>query len=152
MPQSIAQIYVHIIFSTKDRYPFIDEAIENQLYAYIGEIIVNLNGIAFIINGTADHIHILMCMPRTESLSKCLEQIKKNSSKWIKTKADGGILTKFQWQRGYGAFSVSSSQRQKTIEYIKSQKQHHTRVTFKQEYLSFLKRYNVEFAPEYVWD
>ena len=94
----------HIIFSTKERYPFIDTTVEPELFAYMGDTINRCEGVPFLINGTTDHVHILSSLPRTMSLSKYIEEIKRNSSRWIKTK--GSDYQKFAWQNGYGAFSV----------------------------------------------
>ncbi len=150
MPQSLAQIYIHIVFSTKERYPFIDTAIEPELFAYIGATIKRCEGIPFLINGTADHLHILSSLPRMMSLSKYIEEIKRNSSRWIKTK--GGKYEKFAWQNGYGAFSVSSSRKDSVVRYIAGQKEHHKRVTFKEEFITFLEKYNNEYDERYLWD
>ena len=150
MPQSLAQIYIHIVFSTKERYPFIDSAIERELFAYIGATIKRCEGVPFLINGTADHIHILSSLPRTMALSKYIEEIKRNSGRWIKTKdAD---YQKFAWQNGYGAFSVSSSRKESVVRYITGQKEHHKMVTFKEEFITFLEKYNIQYDERYLWD
>ncbi len=150
MPQSLAQVYVHIVFSTKERYPFIQPSIESELFAYMGDTIKRLGGIPHLINGTADHVHLLSSLPRTVALSKYIEDIKRNSSRWIKTKE--GDYQKFAWQNGYGAFSVSSSQKESVISYIAGQKEHHRNISFKEEFLAFLKKYNIEYNERYVWD
>jgi len=129
MSQSLAQIYIHIIFSTQRHHPFIEQAIEPELFAYIGATIKRCKGVPFLINGTSDHIHILSSLPRTMSLSKFIEEIKRNSSRWIKTK--GNAYQKFAWQNGYGAFSVSSSRKDGVAHYIAGQKNHHRRVNCK---------------------
>lgn len=150
MPQSLAQIYIHIIFSTKDRYPFIDTNIKPELFAYMGDTINRCEGVPFLINGTTDRVHLLSSLPRTMSLSKYIEEIKRNSSRWIKTK--NSQYEKFAWQNGYGAFSVSSSQKNSVIRYIAGQKEHHRKTTFKEEFLAFLKKYNIEYNERYLWD
>ena len=150
MPQSLAQVYVHIVFSTKERYPFIQPNIESELFAYMGDTINRVGGIPHLINGTADHVHLLSSLPRTVALSKYIEEIKRNSSRWIKTKDSG--YQKFSWQNGYGAFSVSGSQKDSIIRYIAGQKEHHRNITFKEELLAFLKKYNVEYDERYLWD
>jgi REP element-mobilizing transposase RayT len=150
MPQSLAQIYVHIIFSTKERYPFINESIEPELFAYMGDTIQRCEGVPFLINGTADHVHLLSSMPRTISLSKYIEEIKRNSSRWIKTK--DRHYEKFAWQSGYGAFSVSSSRKDSVVHYIAGQKEHHRTITFKEEFIAFLEKYNIEYDEKYLWD
>jgi putative transposase len=150
MPQSLAQVYVHIVFSTKERYPFIRPNMESELFAYMGDTIKRIGGIPHLINGTADHVHLLSSLPRTVALSKYIEEIKRNSSRWIKTKDND--YQKFAWQNGYGAFSVSSSQKESVIRYIAGQKEHHRDITFKDEFLAFLKKYNIEYNERYVWD
>ena len=150
MPQSLAQIYVHIVFSTKDRYPFIESDVESQLYAYMADTIKRSGGSPHLINGTADHVHLLSSLPRTMTLSKYIEEIKRNSSRWIKTKAVD--YEKFAWQNGYGAFSVSRSRFDSVKRYIAGQKEHHQAVAFKEEFLAFLEKYGVTYDPEYLWD
>ena len=150
MPQSLAQIYIHIIFSTKERYPFIDTGIEPELFAYMGDSIKRCEGVPFLINGTADHVHILSSLPRTMALSKYIEEIKRNSSRWIKTKSSD--YQKFAWQNGYGAFSVSSSRKDSVLRYIAGQKDHHRKLTFKEEFIVFLGKYNIEYDEKYLWD
>lgn len=149
MGQSLAQVYLHLIFSTKNRQPYIDEYIEQELFSYIGGIIKQLSGMPFCINGTADHIHILCSFPRTISLSDFLKEIKRSSSKWIKTK--GTQYKLFAWQDGYGVFSVSSSKKEMVERYILNQKIHHTENSFKEEYVAFLKKYNMKHDEDYLW-
>lgn len=150
MSQSLAQIYVHVIFSTKERYPFIAESVESELFAYLGDTIKRCEGVPFLVNGTADHVHVLSSLPRTISVSKYVEEMKRNSSRWIKTKS--GLYEKFAWQNGYGAFSVSSSQKNAVTSYIAGQKEHHRTVTFKEEFVAFLEKYNIEYDERYLWD
>lgn len=150
MPQLLAQIYVHLVFSTKDRYPFIESDIESQLYAYMADTIKRSDGIPHLINGTADHVHILSSLPRTMTLSKYVEEIKRNSSRWIKIK--DMAYRKFAWQNGYGAFSVSGSKLTAVKKYIAAQKEHHRTVTFKEEFLAFLEKYGVDYNDHYLWD
>jgi REP element-mobilizing transposase RayT len=150
MPQSLAQIYIHIVFSTKEHCPFIQQDIEPELFAYMGDTIKRVGGVPHLINGTADHVHILSSLSRTVALSKYIEEIKRNSSRWIKTK--NGDYQKFGWQNGYGAFSVSSSQKKSVEHYIAGQKEHHRNITFKEEFLAFLKKYNVKYDEQYLWD
>ena len=124
MPQSLAHLFVHIIFSTKHRQPFITERIERELYAYIAKILLDeCHSPAIIIGGDKDHVHILLALSRIWSIAKIIELIKKRSSKWIKTK--GTEFSAFQWQTGYGAFSVSRSSVPAVKRYIENQKQHH---------------------------
>jgi REP element-mobilizing transposase RayT len=150
MSQSLAQIYIHIVFSTKYRKPLIQTEIEEELYAYIGGIIKNLKGNSIKINSVSNHIHILTTLPKTVTLSKYLEEIKRSSSKWIKTK--GTDYKNFSWQRGYGAFSVSSYKVNVVKNYIAKQKEHHKSQDFKEEFIEFLDEYKVEYDDRYLWD
>jgi REP element-mobilizing transposase RayT len=150
MGQSLAQVYLHLIFSTKNRYPFIDSTIEQELFAYIGGIIKQQKGVSFSINGTLNHIHILCSAPRTVSLSDFMKEIKGSSSRWIKTK--GNRYQKFAWQDGYAIFSVSSSQKQIVGEYISNQKIHHKKMSFENELIAFLEKYNIKYDETYLWE
>ena len=150
MAQSLAQVYLHSIFSTKYRQNLIIPEVESQLYAYIGGIINNLGGRPLIINGLPDHIHILSTLPRTVAIAKYLEEIKKNSSKWMKVQRPE--LNHFAWQNGYATFSVSSSKTGAVTNYIKNQKEHHKQLTFKEEVIRFLNECNVEYNEKYLWD
>ena len=137
MAQSLSQLYTHIIFSTKNHVPFIKPTIETELFSYIGGTIKAIGGIPFIINGMSDHIHIFSTLPKTVALSKFVEDIKRSSSKWIKTK--GTSYKYFAWQNGYAGFSVSSSQKDTVVRYIANQKEHHKTLSFKEEVLKFLQ-------------
>lgn len=150
MSQSLAQIYIHSIFSTKYRRPLIKPAIQDELYAYMGDNIVRLKGIPFLVNGVEDHVHIFSTLPKTVALCKFIEDIKRNSSRWIKTK--GAEFHDFAWQNGYASFSVSSSRKNAVLRYIANQKAHHRKQTFKEEVLRFLDEYGVEYDERYLWD
>ncbi len=151
MPQSLAQIYVHIIFSTKARQPFMtDENIRKEMHAYLASIMKEYESPALIVGGAADHVHILCMLSRTNTIAKILGEAKLNSSKWIKTKS--GELTLFQWQNGYGAFSVSSSKLPVVRNYILNQMEHHRKISFQDEYRVFLRKHGIEFDERYVWD
>ena len=150
MSQSIAQVLIHIIFSTKNREPFIRPEIESELYAYIVSISSTFGCYVHEIGGMQDHIHMACNLSRTISISKFLEEIKKPSSKWIKTK--GIAYQNFKWQNGYGAFSVGMSQLLGVKRYITEQAKHHRYKTFKEEYIEFLKKYKVDYDERYLWD
>ena len=150
MSQSLSKVYVHITFSTKNRYPFIDEAIEQQLWAYLGGICKALECNPVRVGGYNDHVHICCVLSKKIAQTKLLEEVKKESSKWIKTK--GKQYEKFYWQDGYGIFSVNPSEIEKVIEYINSQREHHKKKTFQEELTAFLKKYNVEYDERYLWD
>ena len=150
MPQSLAKCCVHIIFSTKNRLSLLDDNIQNQMYAYLASILQKLNCPAIIIGGTGDHILILCQLSRTETIANVLLKIKQNSSKWMKTK--GLQYRDFQWQNGYGVFSVSHSNIPQVRKYIVDQEDHHKQVTFEEELRTFFKKHEIEFAEKYVWD
>jgi len=150
MPQSLSSILVHLIFSTKNREPFITPAIEPELHPYIAKILRELKSTCLALNGTGDHIHILFALGRVITIAELVEEVKTNSSKWIKTK--GREFRNFHWQRGYGAFSVGQSNIETLKRYIRNQKEHHKRVTFQDEYRKFLKSYGIDFDERYVWD
>ncbi len=150
MGQSLVKNYIHIVFSTKHREPFIHPPVEAELHAYLGGICKNLECMPIKVGGYVDHIHILCMLSKKIALMKLLEEVKSHSSKWMKTKGDD--LKNFYWQDGYGAFSVSSTDVDSVVRYIENQKQHHEKKTYKDEYISFLKKYNVEYDERYVWD
>ena len=150
MPQSLSCILVHIIFSTKNRVPFIDASLEKELHPYMSSIFNTLGCPARALNGTMDHVHILCSMSRTRTIADVVEEAKTGSSKWAKTK--GPQYRKFYWQKGYGAFSIGASGERDLKEYIARQKEKHVRKTFQDEFRSFLKLYNVPYDEKFVWE
>lgn len=148
MSQSFSKFYSHIVFHTKNNVKFIREDIEDELYSYLGGILKNCKSIPFQIGGTSDHIHILCTLPRTMTLARIAEEIKKSSSKWIKTK--GSHYRNFYWQDGYGGFSVGWSQIETVKRYISNQKQHHGKVNFIDEYKRLLDENGVEYDERYL--
>lgn len=150
MSQSISKVLIHTIFSTKHRLNSINDYIRDELYAYMTQICKNHQCPVLSINGPEDHIHILFLLGRTISQSKILEEVKKGSSKWLKTK--GKSYEQFFWQRGYGNFSIDETDINSTKHYIHSQREHHRIKTFKEEYREFLERYNIPYDERYVWD
>ncbi len=149
MSQSLTQLFTHIIFRIKDQNISIREKEKNDLYAYIGSIIKENKSIPVLINGVKDHIHILCIMSKNIALAKLVEEIKRHSSRWIKTKSN--YYTCFSWQGGYGGFSVSPSLYNKTKIYIQNQEKHHKKMSFKEEYLLFLKEYGIEYNEKFLW-
>lgn len=150
MSQSLSQIYVHLTFGTKGRHPFIKEN-EELIHSYIAGILIKLESTALIINSVPDHIHILFRLSKNYALAKIVEEVKKQSSKWVKE--FGGEYKKFSWQIGYGAFSVSSSKVNIVKQYILSQKEHHKKKTYKEEIEEFIKQYDViEYDAQYFWE
>ena len=151
MPQSLAQIYLHIVFSTKDRRMFLKNLkIRNAMHAYLGGTCRNLGCPVLIVGGVGDHVHILCRFGRTISVANLLRELKRESSKNVKTKSPS--LAKFQWQAGYGAFSVSPAHVDALCEYIANQEEHHGTETFQEEFRRLLKKYGVEYDERYVWD
>jgi REP element-mobilizing transposase RayT len=149
MPQSLSKLFVHIIFHIKNPHTKIKREDKDALYAYIGSIIKDNQSIPIIINGAEDHIHILCVMSKNIPLSKLVEEIKRHSSRWIKTKND--YYAHFAWQGGYGGFSVSPSLYNKTKSYIEKQEEHHKKMSFEEEYLLFLKEYGIDYDERYLW-
>jgi putative transposase len=150
MPQSLSSILIHLIFSTKSREPFLTCEIDAELYPYMASIFKAMKSPALIINGTSDHIHTLFSLSRVVTIASLVEEVKTESSKWIKTK--GKQFRNFHWQSGYGAFSIGQSQVPTVKRYITRQKEHHHRVSFQDEYRKFLNVYGVEYDERYVWD
>lgn len=150
MPQSLSSVLIHVIFSTKNRYPWITSEVEPELYAYMIALWKDLGCPSLQINGMLDHIHILFFLSRTVCLSEVVMKGKKESSKWIKSK--GPQFREFAWQQGYGVFSVSESNADRVKDYIKNQKSHHATRTFEDEYVAFLDKHNVPHDKRYLWD
>ena len=151
MPQSLAQVIIHIVFSTKNRDPFLsDDDIRKEMHSYLGGTCNNLDCQVIVIGGVSDHVHILLKFSRNISIAKLVGEIKRSSSKWIKTK--GGMLTKFSWQNGYGVFSVGRSEIERVKSYILNQEEHHRKRSFQDEYRKFLREYEIEYDEKYVWD
>jgi putative transposase len=150
MPQSLSQLYAHLIFSTKDRFPFLKDDIRERVHGYLATILRDMGSPFVVVGGVADHVHILFDMGRIHAAKDFVEQIKRESSKFIKTIHPD--LDKFFWQRGYGIFSVSPTHREHVVAYIASQEEHHRSKTFQEEYREFLNRYGIEFDEQYVWD
>ena len=150
MPQSLALLLVHLVFSTKNREPWIRGAIEPELFAYGTTVLTSAGCPTLAMNGTADHVHALLNLSRTMSIAQIVEELKTSTSKWIKTKeAD---FRGFHWQAGYGAFSVSPSNIEDVIQYIRRQHEHHRRQSFQNEFRALLERHKIPFDERYVWD
>ena len=150
MGQSLVRNYIHIVFSTKDRQPFIHPPIETELHDYLGGICNKLECTPIRIGGYSDHVHILCILSKKIALIKLLEEIKSHSSKWMKTKDED--LKNFYWQDGYGAFSVNPSEIETVKRYVEDQHEHHRTKTFQEEYIAFLKKYQIAYDERYVWD
>jgi putative transposase len=151
MSQSLAQIYLHIIFSTKHRRAFLQKpTLRSSVHEYLGGICRNQNSPSLIVGGVEDHVHILCRMSRTHTVAEFLRELKRDSSKWIKTK--DAELADFQWQDGYDAFSVSPSHVEGLRLYIAGQEEHHKKESFQDEFRRILRKYGVEYDERYVWD
>jgi REP element-mobilizing transposase RayT len=150
MPQSLARLHVHLVFSTKNREPIITDSVRVSLHAYMATVLQNLNCHPVLINSVEDHIHLLFELARTLSVSQAVEDVKKSSSKWIKEQ--GAEFRIFAWQSGYGVFAVSESNVETVREYIANQREHHRKKTFQDEYRQFLERHRIAFDERYVWD
>ena len=148
MPQSLAKVNVHIIFSTKHRQNFITEEIRKELQSYIIGVLSNLGSFTHEIYANPDHIHILNTFPRTITIADLISKIKTSSSKWLKQKG----LKDFDWQDGYAIFSVSASKVEIVKQYILNQPLHHKKEFFKDEMKRFFKEYDIEYDERYVWD
>jgi len=148
MPQSLSKVLVHLIFSTKHREACISPAVQPHLHAYLVGILERLKCPSLQTGGVADHVHILFLQSRTMALSDVVEEVKKGSSKWMKTQG----VPIFSWQAGYGAFSVGESQRPTVVRYIQKQAEHHRRMSFQDEFRKFLEKYRVTYDERYVWD
>lgn len=149
MPQSLSKLYVHIIFHVKSNAYLIKSEDEKELYVYMGGVIKLSKSIPIVINGTEDHLHILCIMSKNIALSNFLEDIKRNNSRWIKSR--GYYYKDFAWQGGYSGYSVSQSKVESVKQYIENQKLHHKNQTFKEEYIQFLKEYGIDYNEDYLW-
>jgi len=150
MPQSLSKVYVHLIFSTKHRQSLIDDDIKTSLFEYLGGICRGLECNPVIVGGYHDHVHILCLLSRKITQMKLLEEVKKQSSKWIKTK--GEAYSNFYWQDGYGIFSVNPGEMDVVVKYIGNQEEHHRHRIFQEEFRAFLEKYKIDFDERYVWN
>ena len=137
------------MFSTKNRLSMITPNVESELYAYMGGVMKNLDSRCLAAGGTENHVHLLISQSKNIALSKLMEEIKKSSSKWIKTK-DPALKT-FAWQEGYGSFSIGQSQVEPVQQYIARQKERHKKETFEEGLVTLLKRYQVPYDERYIW-
>ncbi|MGM5469885.1 IS200/IS605 family transposase [Flavobacteriaceae bacterium LMO-SS05] len=148
MANTYTQIHIQAVFAVQGRQSLIKNEWKDEMYKYITGIIQNNEHKVLQINGMPDHIHILLGMRPTQSLSDLMKQVKQDSSKWINNK--GFVNRKFSWQAGFGAFSYSKSELANVINYIKNQEQHHKIITFQDEYLQLLKEFDIQFDERYI--
>lgn len=151
MPQSLAKILVHTVFSTKDRRPLLrDKPLRDELHRYLGGILTRLDCPPIIVGGVEDHVHLLSALTRAASPAEVVKELKRGSSLWIKTQARD--LYDFAWQTGYGMFSIGFSQIPAVRRYIATQDEHHRKTSFQDEFRTLLQRYQLECDESYVWD
>jgi len=152
MAQSLAKILVHTVFSTKERRPYLrDQALREEMHRYLGGILSNPKCQPIIIvGGVEDRVHLLSALSRTSSAAEMVKELKRGSSLWIKTKS--ASLQDFNWQNGYGMFSIGFSQIPTVKNYIVNQEEHHRQITFQDEFRALLQRYQIEYDERYVWD
>lgn len=149
MPHSFSSLLVHAVFSTKDRIRYIDDELRSNLFPYIGGILRGIGATARIVNGTEDHVHMLVGVPADVSVSECMRVVKANSSRWVheRTPRHRG----FAWQTGYGAFAVSASNEKAVVDYIRRQEEHHRRISFQEEFVALLRKHRVPFDEKFLW-
>lgn len=150
MPQSLALVIIHLIFSTKERRPLLDPAMRPHLHAYLATVARNAGCEAYRVGGVADHVHLAVRLPRTCTIAELVETLKTSSSKWAKKQSP--TLAEFSWQRGYGCFSVGPTDLDALSAYIDGQEEHHKARTFQDEFRMFLKKYGVTYDEAYLWD
>ncbi len=149
MPQSFGSLHCHIVFSTKERQPFIAPEIQSRLFEYIGGILRNQNSPLIAAGGMPDHVHLLVSLARTTSVAEITRVVKANSSGWMREEV---AKKEFQWQNGYGAFNVSYSNLGQVKNYLAGQAEHHRERDFKEEFRELLRRHDLEWDERYVWD
>jgi REP element-mobilizing transposase RayT len=150
MPQSLSLVVIHVIFSTKDRHPHLEEPVRPRLHAYLATVARNAGCEAYRVGGVMDHVHLALRLSRTITIANLVEELKTSSSKWLKTQSPDPAG--FAWQRGYGCFSVGPSDLDSLCAYIDGQEEHHRKRTFQEEFRMFLAKYKVEYDEAYVWD
>ena len=151
MPQSLAQIYLHLVFSTKGRQPFLgDREFRARVHAYLARTCHNLGAPSIKVGGIEDHVHLLCRMSKTGSVAELIRELKRDSSKWIKEQIES--LHNFHWQSGYGAFSVSPGHVEPLQKYIETQEEHHRHESFQDEFRRLCQKYGVAIDERYVWD
>jgi REP element-mobilizing transposase RayT len=149
MGSTLSNLLYHIVFSTKNRQSNIVAGIGSELHRYIGGIVKGEGAILLEIGGIADHVHLVLKLKPVHSLSEIMRKVKGNSSKWVNEQ--NRLHKKFSWQDGYGAFSVSESQVNNVLQYVRNQEKHHRTISFKDEFIMLLQRHGVEYDEQYLW-
>jgi len=147
MSHTHAANFVHCVFSTKARRPLIPAELQERLYAYMIGIAHNLGLKILAAGGTSNHVHLLIALPPAMALAEAMQKLKANSSRWL---GENGV--EFEWQKGYGAFSVSRSNIDEVSKYVARQEQHHRKTSFQEEFLALLKKHGLEYDERYIWD
>ena len=151
MSQSLIQVYLHLVFSTKSRQPFLrNSKIRDRTHAYLATTCHNLGAPSLIVGGAEDHVHLLCRMSKVLTIANLIKELKRESSKWVKNQDDE--LRDFYWQAGYGAFSISPGHVDAIMEYIDQQGEHHRQETFQDEFRRLCKKYGIAIDERYVWD
>lgn len=151
MPQSLAKVLIHGMFSTKDREPYLSDAqLRQEMHCMLGGILGKLSCQSIVVGGVEDHVHLLFALSRTIEIAEVMKELKRQSSLWIKDRDAG--MADFAWQSGYGVFSIGFSQIPTVRTYIVDQEEHHQKISFQDEYRSLLRKYEIEFVERYVWD
>jgi REP element-mobilizing transposase RayT len=149
MAHTHTNLLFHIVFSTKERLPMLDTDLKPRLLAYMGGIVRELGGTPLLINGPADHVHIIALLPAKLGVSEVVGKVKANSSGWVQREFPD--KWSFAWQTGFAAFTVSHSQKQTVLDYIGAQEEHHRKISFQEEFVAFLKKQEVEYNERYLW-
>ncbi len=150
MPQSFAQLYAHLVFSAKNRERWLNDEIRPRVHAYIAGIVRGLDARYVVVGGVADHVHVLFDMGKMHAAVDFVSEVKRESSKFVKTL--GNQYRRFYWQRGYGLFSVSPDRKADVESYVRNQEEHHRGVTFQDEFRDLLRRCDIEWDERFVWD
>ena len=150
MPSSLTRLYVHLIFSTKDRQPFLDDTIRPRVHGCLATIVRAMQSPYVVVGGVEDHVHLLFDMGKLHAPAEFVKEVKVESSKMVKTL--GAKYRKFYWQRGYGMFSVGPQHRARAEAYVRNQEQHHRNKTYRDEFVWFLRKYDIQYDDRYVWD
>ncbi len=150
MPQSLSNILVHVVFSTKHRAPLLGTEVRQELHPYLAGIARHNGCNPLQVGGTEDHVHLLITLSRTLTVAQLVEHLKTGSSKWLKTK--GSNLSGFSWQGGYGAFSVGVTQTVEVVRYIQNQEEHHRKFTFQDEFRKLMGDVGLQIDERFVWD
>ncbi len=148
MPQSLSQVRIHVIFSTKNRHPFIENDFSPKLHAYLATIVRDMHSMVYRVGGPADHVHIACTLPRVYSQAEFMQKVKGVSSKWMKQQG----VHNFYWQNGYGIFSFTPDQQPALEQYIDTQWEHHRHISFQDEARTLFDEYGIEYDERYVWD